>query len=154
MIPKRGVDDHDRLALETRGLKAATARLEFPEQLPLGATYLGGGHTLFCVWAPLAQRIEVKLTGDHPRLEPLAGRSQGYFTGIVSGVEPGARYLLRIDDEREFPDPCSRFQPEGVHAPSEVIDPHFPWTDHAWSGMPLSATAARMSLNWRTTSCG
>ena len=138
MTPKFGVDEYDRVALATSGAKGAAELLDFPEHLPLGATYLGNGETLFCVWAPLAGSIGVKFVGDNPRTEALVGRSMGYYTGIVSDVKPGTRYLFRIDEEKEFPDPCSRSQPEGVHGPSEVIDPDFAWTDSGWNGMPLS----------------
>src|SRR4029450_4178566 len=45
----------------------------------------------------------------------------------------------RLDREPQlYPDPASRYQPEGPHGPSEVIDPSlFPWTDDAWRGVPL-----------------
>ncbi len=63
----------------------------------------------------------------------------GYFRAVVDGIEPGTRYLYRLDgggDPR--PDPASRFQPDGVHAPSQVIDPSkFEWTDQAWKGVTL-----------------
>src|SRR5262249_44279908 len=63
--------------------------------------------------------------------------NNGYFSGFVADVHAGTRYWLRLDDEENalFPDPASRFQPEGPHGPSEVIDPHtFRWTDVSWRG--------------------
>lgn len=103
----------------------------------LGATYLGEGRSRFVVWAPLAQRVEVHLLAPRERLLPLAPQRQGYFAGVLAGVEPGARYFYRLDGGREFPDPASRRQPEGVHGPSEVTDPAFPWEDGHWGGLPL-----------------
>jgi maltooligosyltrehalose trehalohydrolase len=43
-----------------------------------------------------------------------------------------------LDGNKSRPDPASRFQPEGVHGPSEVVDPSFPWTDLAWNNPPLA----------------
>src|SRR5208283_1818802 len=51
---------------------------------------------------------------------------------------PGTRYFYRLDGNKERPDPASKFQPEGVHGPSQVIDPHFVWEGPHWSGIPLS----------------
>ena len=62
----------------------------------------------------------------------------GYFDVTVSGTEPGARYRYVLDGQKERPDPASRFQPEGVHGPSEVIDPEaFQWSDDRWTGVPF-----------------
>ena len=61
----------------------------------------------------------------------------GYFEVVLDGVEPGTRYLYRLDGEAERPDPASRFQPTTVHEPSAVLDPTFPWTDGHWCGIPL-----------------
>ena len=48
----------------------------------------------------------------------------------------GSRYKYRLDRGQSYPDPASRFQPEGVHGPSEVVDPlAFPWSDETWPGL-------------------
>ena len=50
----------------------------------------------------------------------------------------GDRYYYKFGDGRELPDPVSRFQPEGVHGPSQIIDPlTFLWDDKNWKGVPL-----------------
>lgn len=103
----------------------------------LGATYLGEGRCRFLVWAPLAERLEVRLVSPREDLVPLHRDAKGYFSGVLTGVEPGCLYFYRLDGERELPDPASRFQPQGVHGPSGVIDPHFPWDDGPWCGLPL-----------------
>jgi maltooligosyltrehalose trehalohydrolase len=56
----------------------------------------------------------------------------------VGGAGDGSRYRYRLDlDNRLYPDPASRFQPEGPHGPSQVVDPsRFAWTDGAWKGTP------------------
>lgn len=71
------------------------------------------------------------------RLVPLKKHDRGYFQGIVPDVEPGALYFYRLDGDKERPDPASKFQPQGVHQPSQVIDPNFPWEDGHWSGLSL-----------------
>ena len=65
----------------------------------------------------------------------------GYFRAVVDGIKPGARYSYRLDHTDTRPDPASRFQPDGVHAASQAIDPStFRWTDQAWKGVPLRDT--------------
>jgi maltooligosyltrehalose trehalohydrolase len=101
----------------------------------LGATNLGDGRCHFCVWAPLARRVEVLLAG---RGAPMERDDRGYHRATVMGVAPGARYRYRLDGEKERPDPVSRFQPEGVHGPSAVTDPAaFRWSDAGWAGLPM-----------------
>jgi maltooligosyltrehalose trehalohydrolase len=75
----------------------------------------------FRVWAPRCERVDVHVISPFDKVAPLERSSDGYFSGAVDGVEPGARYFFRLDGERERPDPASRFQPEGVHGPSEVV---------------------------------
>ncbi|MFZ5447282.1 MAG: malto-oligosyltrehalose trehalohydrolase [Thermodesulfobacteriota bacterium] len=103
----------------------------------LGATYLGEGRCRFLVWAPLADRVEVRLISPREALFPLEKSKKGYFSATVAGVEPGCLYFYRLNGQQDFPDPASRFQPQGVHGPSQVVDPHFPWGDGHWPGLSL-----------------
>jgi len=99
----------------------------------IGAEPVEGGVD-FRLWAPSRSTVAVVIDGnDHP-LEPDGG---GYFSGIVEGARAGTLYRFRLDDEEEtFPDPASRFQPEGPHGPSMVVDPtSFAWTDASWRGI-------------------
>ena len=62
----------------------------------------------------------------------LAKDADGYWSATFTGVPAGALYKYRLDgsDDLVFPDPASRFQPFGVHGPSQFIDPSvFRWTD-------------------------
>ena len=105
-------------------------------RLPVGAEYFGDGRTHLRVWAPAAGRVDVVLqTGATATLDR---EPAGYFSGIVEAAA-GARYQFRLDTaDRLLPDPVSRFQPEGPHGPSEIIDARtFRWTDDEWSGAPL-----------------
>jgi maltooligosyltrehalose trehalohydrolase len=61
----------------------------------------------------------------------------GYHQALVEGAGPGSLYFFRLDREKERPDPASRFQPQGVHGPSQVMSPIFPWADQGWFGLPL-----------------
>ncbi len=101
----------------------------------LGATFLGGGRCRFLVWAPLVERLEVHLVAPEDRFLPMKKDAQGYYSVTAENVEPGGRYFYRLNGEKERPDPASRFQPEGVHGPSEVVDPGFPWEDGGWFTM-------------------
>jgi len=61
----------------------------------------------------------------------------GYFTTFLEDIEPGTRYFYRLNGDRLRPDPVSRSQPDGVHGPSQVIDPsEFKWQDQEWRGIP------------------
>jgi maltooligosyltrehalose trehalohydrolase len=67
------------------------------------------------------------------------GRGEhGYWELRAPDVRAGDLYWYRLDGDRTLPDPASRFQPEGVHGPSQVIDPYtFAWTDVGWTGTSL-----------------
>jgi len=103
--------------------------------LHLGATLTETG-TTFRVWAPLCEAMEVVIEGRRP--VPLARRDDGIFELSIPGIAAGMRYQYRLDGRRYRPDPVSRFQPEGVHGPSVVVDSaRFPWTDQGFRGRPL-----------------
>jgi maltooligosyltrehalose trehalohydrolase len=104
----------------------------------LGATYLGNGRCLFRVWAPERKSMELHLVSPADRLVPLQQDARGYWEATVENLQPGARYLYRIDSGNERPDPASRFQPEGVHQSSQVVDSQFQWSDQHWFGVPLN----------------
>jgi maltooligosyltrehalose trehalohydrolase len=108
----------------------------FRRRLPIGAEPAGDGRTHVRVWAPRATRLDVVLASG--AATALERESSGYFSGFVpAGV--GDRYRLRVEgDEHLYPDPASRYQPEGPHGPSEIIDPSaFKWTDDEWKGVSL-----------------
>ncbi|HWP59397.1 MAG TPA: malto-oligosyltrehalose trehalohydrolase [Candidatus Acidoferrales bacterium] len=104
----------------------------------VGSTWLGEDRTRFVVWAPQVSELALHLVSPAERLLPMARVAQGYYETSAEGVRPGCRYFYRLDRTADRPDPASRFQPEGVHGPSEVLDPRFPWEDHGWFGLPLS----------------
>jgi maltooligosyltrehalose trehalohydrolase len=87
----------------------------------------------FRVWAPRRKKVEVVLDSGTIELE---AEGDGYFSGLAEGIGAGALYRYRLDGGDAFPDPASRFQPQGPHGPSRVVDPStFPWTDGDWRGV-------------------
>ena len=56
--------------------------------------------------------------------------ARGYFEGSRRRDSAGARY--RTSDRERASGSCIASQPDGVHAPSEVVDPDFAWNDHGW----------------------
>jgi maltooligosyltrehalose trehalohydrolase len=108
-------------------------------RVPIGAELVTtpepGVH--FRVWAPAWRELSVVLEAPAHREVRLAAEPGGYFSGAVGGIGAGARYRFRLGDtDRLLADPASRFQPEGVFGPSEVVDPAaFAWTDAAWRGI-------------------
>jgi maltooligosyltrehalose trehalohydrolase len=103
----------------------------------LGAVYRGDGRCHFLVWAPLAQRVAVHVLSPEEVIIPLKKDERGYHHETTSSVMPGSRYFYRLDGDIERPDPVSRYQPQGVHGPSQAIDTDFLWHDRHWTGLPL-----------------
>ena len=118
---------------------------EWRGRLPIGAEVIAGGGVAFRVWAEGHKAVEVDLEGG-----PGAGRGRGrtsvaltpegdgYFSGLAPSAGVGTRYRFWIDGDGPYPDPASRWQPEGPHGPSEAIDPGaYRWADHGWRGPEL-----------------
>src|SRR5262249_3508036 len=94
----------------------------------------GSDGVSFRVWAPGHRSVDV-CSDDRVRLS-LARDDQGYFSGSSDRFRTGSRYGFLLDGEGPFPDPASRYQPEGPHGLSEIVDPHrFRWTDDGWEGV-------------------
>ncbi|PSQ85054.1 MAG: malto-oligosyltrehalose trehalohydrolase [Bacteroidetes bacterium QS_3_64_15] len=88
----------------------------------------------FRAWAPAADTVTLELD-DGPSLA-LSDTGTGLFECTTDAARPGSRYQFRLDGDGPFPDPASRYQPAGVHGPSEVIDPNaYAWTDDNWNGV-------------------
>src|SRR5215472_9840402 len=96
---------------------------EVPRRLPIGAEVQRDGRTHFRVWAPRRHTVEVVLEGPSRDTFALHSEGHSYFHGFAPAAA-GARYRYRLDGESTlYPDPASRFQPEGPHGPSQVVDP-------------------------------
>src|ERR1051325_577541 len=99
---------------------------------PIGAELIGKNQTHFRIWAPKAREVDFvfeAVADAQPKLFSLKAEPGGYFSGVTEAVA-GTRYGFRVNRvEHAYPDPASRFQPDGPHGPSCIIDPTFPWTD-------------------------
>ena len=91
----------------------------------------------FRVWAPAARELTLVLhDGRAAGTYPIPRDADGLFDRIVDAAA-GDRYSYRVNGGPLRPDPASRFQPEGVHGPSQIVDPSaFEWTDRRWGGRP------------------
>lgn len=104
--------------------------------MPVGAEIVPEGGVHFRVWAPLRRKVEVIASGG---AFPLRREDDGYFSGVAVEVRDGDTYCFRLDAGDAFPDPASRFQPEGPHGPSQVVNPDaFHWSDQSWTGVELA----------------
>ena len=97
----------------------------------------------FRLWAPRCHQVELAFVEPDGRgvrqVLSLEAEDEGYHSLLVPEARAGDLYAYRINGhERTFPDPASRFQPFGVHGPSQVVDPRaFPWSDADWPGVKL-----------------
>jgi len=110
---------------------------------PIGSELISEGKTHFRVWAPKAKRLDLVLEksadeDSNRTFVPLQAEAGGYFASVAK-ADAGAFYRFRLDGDASFhPDPASRYQPEGPHRSSCVVDPSvFPWTDQQWPGLRL-----------------
>jgi maltooligosyltrehalose trehalohydrolase len=115
----------------------------FRRRYPIGAELIGDKETHFRVWAPKAQRLDLVLEEGlnkkaQPTFYPLNNEENGYFSGIAK-AGAGVLYRFRVNEAETFyPDPASRFQPDGPHGSSCIVDPGaFEWTDEKWPGITM-----------------
>lgn len=98
-----------------------------------GAHSMDATSARFALWAPDARNVSVEIQGQ-PAVT-LLPEHDGWFAGVAP-CTPGDRYFFKIDDELKVADPASRYQPEGVHGPSEIVElSHYSW-QHPWQGRP------------------
>ncbi len=105
---------------------------------PCGTFAQPDGSVLWRVWAPHARAVELVLfDGDGKRTDfHMQPEVMGYFTLQKRSVGEGQRYAFRLDGGPDRPDPCSRWQPDGIHRPSAVFFPdRFQWDERGWAGI-------------------
>jgi len=110
-------------------------------QLDIGAN-LTSAHqpspARFNVWAPHADRIDLKLLRHGLGPVSMNRRPGVHFEATIPDARVGDRYVYILNGDKERPDPASRSQPDGVHGPSEIVSPdQFHWMDQHWRGQPL-----------------
>lgn len=102
-------------------------------KMPIGAEMING-EVHFRVWAPNSKSVEVII--DSKKIYLLKPEQKGYFSGAVKNTRENAHYQFMLDGKNPLPDPASRFQPDGPHGPSQIIDSsQFKWTDFEWKGI-------------------
>ncbi|MFN6995054.1 MAG: malto-oligosyltrehalose trehalohydrolase [Aquincola tertiaricarbonis] len=101
---------------------------------------IDGDATRFSLWAPSLHGVTLEIVdgdGQVLRTEPLQRDADGWHQARVGDAGHGTLYRFRVREDLAVPDPASRSNPQGVHGPSQVIDPdHYPWRHAAWAGRP------------------
>jgi maltooligosyltrehalose trehalohydrolase len=88
------------------------------------------------LWAPRAQNLAVEVNS-----KSLPMPRSGWFELTMREASPGTRYEFTVDRRHKVPDPASRYQPSGLHGPTEVISPEeFEWQQRSWNGRPWEET--------------
>jgi maltooligosyltrehalose trehalohydrolase len=116
----------------------AEKRIALESDFQLGAVPLPGGGVAFTVWAPFAKTVALVLDQslDSRQLEPAGS---GYHRLVAADLSSGTRYRIALDAGPALPDPASRFQPDGVHGSSEVVDlERHRWADAEYRPRPLT----------------
>jgi len=72
---------------------------------------------ILSVWAPSAKSVELVTPAGRVAL---AAGEKGYWRGESAQVHGGYKYS--IDGGEPLPDPRTRWQPQGVHGPSHVLE--------------------------------
>lgn len=104
----------------------------------VGVTALENGSYQFTLWSPKASTVALQLVAPHQAILPMQPQDMGYWSVTVPDLESGTRYCYLVD-EIPYPDPASRYQPEGVHGPSEVVDHRqYRWNGRSWSNIELA----------------
>ena len=99
----------------------------------IGLNFSSGGMAEFCLWAPLAQ--EVELIVNDKKILLLQKNDDGYWILSTDNIKPGDYYRIKLSKDKILPDPASLSQPEGVHGASQAYDLNsFEWYDTAWKG--------------------
>jgi maltooligosyltrehalose trehalohydrolase len=103
----------------------------------LGAVLADENRCRFRLWAPLSQQVYLHLLDREDGLVRMQVKPGGYHQLTLGGIVPGTQYLYKLASGAEVPDPVSRYQPKGVHGPSEVTARDFDWQDNGWFGFPI-----------------
>jgi maltooligosyltrehalose trehalohydrolase len=102
--------------------------------MPFGAECLDDGRVRFRFWTPKASHVNVLLGEASSTPHSASFIGDGWFELVTSAAKAGDLYQFQVDGAK-VPDPASRFQPDDVHGPSQIIAPNdFEWNDAAWKG--------------------
>lgn len=129
--------------------------LEFQPWSPksFGPVLLPDGGVRFRLWAPSVEDVSLVLYDEeaNERDDPdprhqlpmeavereVGGERHRIYEATVPEAEVGTRYGFRLPGGLVVPDPASRYQPQGVHGPSEVVAPEaYAFRCAEWRGRP------------------
>ncbi len=128
------MDDHSAPALMDKQHMDCHSTSAY--DLDVGAQVIAEG-VRFRVWAPRSGQVEVVLSQGES-VSSLKPEPDGYWSGVVMTASEGMTYQYRLDGSLLCPDPCSRFQPDGPHGPSQIVDPStYEWHDESWKGIHM-----------------
>lgn len=109
-----------------------------PWKLRFGANVIKDDAVEFRVWAPKVESLSVRVLGERPRTIQMTRGADSEFSVTVPDVAEGTDYLFLLAGDRSRPNPVSRWQPDGVHGASRIVNPAtFTWSDSRWKGIPL-----------------
>jgi maltooligosyltrehalose trehalohydrolase len=92
----------------------------------------------FLVWAPEKEQMALHLIAPFDREYSMQKNTEGYFSAEVITDEKELRYFFKPENKKDFPDPASQYQPEGVHQASQTVDHSlYKWNDDHWKGLSL-----------------
>jgi len=101
-------------------------------------TTINGGNVDFRVWAPLPEKLTLRLLRRGGNSQDIPMRREGEDFVTTAEALAGDRYTYVFPDGLPAPDPVSRFLPDSVHGPAEIVDPtRFAWSDSTWRGVDL-----------------
>src|SRR5262249_25961076 len=122
--------------------RAISVGSDYVRRYPIGAEVMPKGGVHFRVWAPKSEGVQIQLSeglqfsSGADKLLEMEAEEGGYFSVHVPKASAGMLYKFKLN-EGLFSDPASRFQPEGPHGPSQIVDHReFTWTDEKWRGVP------------------
>ena len=116
-------------------------RAAHAHEMPYG-TKIDAGGARFNFWAPLCDRVDLSIRGRSAPV-PMARLGGGWFEAHVADAGPGAQYRFILPGGATCADPASRYQPDGPHGFSEVVDPRaYPLADARISINVVGATPA------------
>lgn len=93
----------------------------------------------FQVWAPSAHQVTLRLIREGGEQDIAMTRdSDDEHFSLTLHAHPGDKYFYIVDGSKPVPDPVSRLLPDGVHGPTEIVNPQqFAWADDTWRGLGL-----------------
>lgn len=133
MVGQQTVESRKRVPRESSTQRSLSRRMSIGAEITANGVH-------FRVWAARSANVAVELSpptsNEKAIVVQLESEADGYFSGLIPDARPGMLYKFRLDSGT-FPDPASRFQPDGPHGASQIVDPStFRWTDAAWRGVP------------------